>query len=117
MKILFLLLTSLHAGMGGSPTAQQQETFNWAQVTNVLGVSTTSSLLIGKNMGRKGLRLFNNSSNSIYISTQCHASSSTNLFAIIATFQSIDLSNPVYTGQVCGIRNSGTGNVVVTEFY
>lgn len=88
---------------------------------SVSPVITTSSVkIVNANPARKALVLYNNSANSVYLSTATPATSGTNLFYILPTFTQVSLTqlmpNTVYTGAIYGIRNAGTGSVVVTEF-
>jgi hypothetical protein len=63
---------------------------------------------------RKGLIIWNNSSNSVYLSYESVANSASCTF-ILATFQSWVMPNPIYTGIISAIRNSGTGTLTVWE--
>ena len=83
--------------------------------SNITTVSGTGSVLImNDNPNRKGFMLYNNSSNSIYIVFGATASSNA-CSAIIASFTQFIFMSP-YVGKISGIRNAGTGNVIVTEF-
>jgi hypothetical protein len=95
--------------------AMAQNAFNYG--VTVTPVATVQTVVVRANQNRKGMRIWNNSSNSVYLSAGLTCNSSTTLFAIVPTFQSFELTNVNYMGPVCAIRNSGSGNVVVTEFW
>jgi hypothetical protein len=78
-------------------------------------VATTSVLLIDTNLHRKGLLIYNNSANTIYIAYSTTASSATKMTLPIATFATWNMPLPIYTGPIAGIRNSGSGTCMVTE--
>lgn len=78
-------------------------------------VTTTSQLLIAANPNRIGLLMYNNSANSIYIAYGAAANSANKMSRILATFTQFAMEPPIYTGPIYGIRNSGTGTVLVTE--
>lgn len=81
-------------------------------ITSVLLVSVQ---IVAANPNRKALRIWNNSSNSVYVCTESPALSNRPI-EIITTFTSKGLPDVNYTGALYAIRNSGSGNVVVTEF-
>ncbi len=86
-----------------------------AKVTTSASVATTSVLLVGANVSRKGFILWNNSANSAYVSLADTSNSSTCTW-IVATFTSLVYCFPVsYTGPISAIRNSGTGTITVYE--
>src|SRR6266403_820089 len=91
-------------------------TISDATTVTSVNVATSSVQLIGANPNRKGMRIYNNSSNSIYLTSVSPANSGTNLFAIVATFTAFEFNNILYRGPVYGIRNAGTGAVITTEF-
>lgn len=78
-------------------------------------ITTVSQLIIAANPNRIGLILYNNSANSIYLAYGSAANSSTNMTKILATFANVTMEQPIYTGAIYGIRNAGTGTVLVTE--
>lgn len=83
-------------------------------------VTTTAVLLVAvrvcaANPDRKGFYLWNNSSNSCYINFGSTVASAAPV-AIVPSFQAhVHLGPTVWTGEIWAIRNSGSGNVVVTE--
>lgn len=81
--------------------------------TMTSSVGTVSTLISDKNANRKGLIIWNNSSNSCYI---CFAptANSANCTYIIPTFQSLTFINP-YVGELSVIRNAGTGVCTLWE--
>lgn len=88
-------------------------------VTASATITTVAVKIIGANPNRKGLSLYNNSSNSVYLRLGGAGNGGTNMSFILATFNQISISQLfpgiVWTGEVWGIRNSGTGVVVATE--
>lgn len=78
-------------------------------------ITTTSQLILAANPLRKGLILYNNSANSVYVALGSAANSSTNMTFILATFAHLIFPSPIYLGAIYGIRNSGTGTVLSTE--
>lgn len=85
-------------------------------VTNNV-IAEASGLVCGFNMDRRGIIVYNNSSNSVYLTFGPIATSST-CSLILATFASWQMLGPViWCGPISAIRNAGTGNVLVTELY
>lgn len=79
-------------------------------------VGNTSVKIANKNPYRQGLIIFNNSSNSMYVSFKGPAVAA-NCIRVIASYSSWEYQLPVcYTGEIYAIRNSGTGAVTVWEF-
>lgn len=80
-------------------------------------VTTSSVQIIEANRYRRGFSIWNNSSNSAYISFGTTASSATPT-AIIPTFQTFQMfTGVVWTGEISAIRNSGSGTLTVTEIW
>lgn len=75
----------------------------------------TSALLVGENPSRRGFVIWNNSSNSCYISCDT-VSIAASCTWILATFQAKEVLSIAYTGPLSAIRNSGTGTWTVWEF-
>lgn len=82
---------------------------------------TTTSVLLAttqvcaSNPSRKGLVIWNNSTNSAYVSFFATGDSATCTY-IVPTFASLTLLNNIcYTGPISAIRNSGTGNLTCWE--
>lgn len=94
-------------------------TSNLALITPSANITTTAVKIIGANANRKGLSLYNNSANSVYIKLGAAGNSGTDMTAILATFNQLPISQlfpvVIWTGEVWGIRNAGTGQVVATE--
>lgn len=87
-----------------------------AMITNSPVVTTLSQVIVSANPHRVGLIIYNNSANSIYLTFGPIANSNTLCTRALATFTQFDmLSGTIYTGEIAGIRNSGTGYCVVTE--
>lgn len=76
-------------------------------LTNVL---LSSVQIAPANPNRKGFIVFNNSTNSTYV-TMGATSSSASCTKLIATFTSWECYSP-YTGVLSAIRNAGSGNAV-----
>lgn len=76
----------------------------------------TSTVLIGSNPLRKGFMLYNNSSNSCYVTYGSTSASSTCSFILASFANYTHQSYCAYVGPLAAIRNAGTGTVVVTEF-
>lgn len=86
-----------------------------ATISVTATITTASVLVIAANANRKGLLIYNNSANSVYLAYGSAANSSTNMTRILATFTQFSMEAPIYTGAIYGIRNSGTGTCLVTE--
>jgi hypothetical protein len=86
-----------------------------ATVIATPSVTTTTVQLIDANPQRKGLMIYNNSANTVYIAYSATASSSVRMTLPIATFATWNMPSPIYTGPISGIRNAGSGTCMVTE--
>lgn len=85
--------------------------------TTSIPITTVSVLLVGSNPKRKGMYIWNNSSNSAYISFGATSSSATPTF-IVAAFSTLRFDGPaIYTGPVSAVRNSGTGTITTYEIH
>lgn len=83
--------------------------------TTSANVATTSVLIVQANLFRRCLYIWNNSSNSAYITFGPVSSGSTPT-AIVPSFTSFVMNaGPIYTGPISAIRNAGTGNMTTTE--
>src|SRR4051812_41942107 len=81
-------------------------------------VVNVSQVVVPRNPGRKGLVIYNNSANSVYLAFAETANSSTKMTLIIPTFAHWVATIPIYTGPIAAIRNgAGTGNLLITELY
>lgn len=84
-------------------------------VTTAANVALTSVQLVGTNKNRTGFIIWNNSSNSAYVTFGPTSSSSTPT-QIIPTFQSWQvLSGAIWQGPISAIRNAGSGSMTVYE--
>jgi hypothetical protein len=98
--------------IGGLPSGLVSEV---CTVTTSVSVTTASVLIATTNTSRKGFIIWNNSSNSIYLSFAPTSSSSTCTY-ILPTFASWVYNGPIiYQGPISGIRNSGSGTVTLYE--
>lgn len=84
-------------------------------VSPPIPVNPNNVKIIAANPNRKGLYIYNNSANSIYVAFGSAANSATNMTQIIATFTSFILPFPVYQGDIYATRNAGSGSAIVTE--
>lgn len=78
-------------------------------------MTTTSIRIIAANPQRIGLLLYNNSGNSAYIKYGSSGDSANNMSFILGANANWVMPQPVFTGELWGKRNSGTGTVVATE--
>lgn len=86
-----------------------------AKITISASVLLSSVLVLPANYDRKGLIIYNNSSNSVYL-TFARTSASNTCTRILAAFTQWDMLGPVvYTGAIAAIRNAGSGTLVITE--
>lgn len=80
-----------------------------------VNVALASVKILDANANRQGLVIFNNSSNSTYLSYGV-ASIAAECAEILTTFNQMKMTGPgVYTGEIHAIRNAGTGNCVCWE--
>lgn len=86
-----------------------------ATITASPTILLVSQKIISANPLRKGLILYNNSANSVYVALGSAANSNTNMTFIIPTFAHLSMALPVFTGDVYGVRNAGSGVILVTE--
>lgn len=78
-------------------------------------ITNVSQLVLPANPDRRGLIIYNNSGNSVYL-TFGPTSASNTCTRILATFAQWDMLGPVvYTGEISAIRNSGSGSLIITE--
>jgi hypothetical protein len=84
--------------------------------TVTASITTVSAAVVPANPSRLGILIYNNSANSVYINFGATASSSNAMCVLIATFTTYQMLGPaIYTGQISGIRNAGSGTLLVTE--
>lgn len=87
-----------------------------ALITTTGVIATTGQLLLAANPNRNGFYLYNNSANSVYVTYGSPPCAGTNITFILATFaQFIETTGVHYTGPLCGMHNSGSGTVTITE--
>lgn len=93
--------------------------FFWRDSTTIISTSvlTISTTILPPNQNRLAFMLYNNSANSGYF-TFSSVSSSNKCSFIVPTFANWywPFSNIYFSGALSCIRNSGSGNVIVTEF-
>ncbi len=84
-------------------------------IVNTPSITTVSQVVLQANPVRKGLVIYNNSSNSVYIAFAPTCSSASKMTLIIPTFSQYVMQLPIYGGVISAIRNSGTGSLLITE--
>jgi hypothetical protein len=97
-------------------TIMPGQTATVTPVSPGVNVTTTSVVIAPANPNRRGFVIFNNSSNSAYVSLAATsvASTCTRLVAAFASWEMV--GGLAYTGPISAIRNSGAGIVTVWEF-
>lgn len=85
-----------------------------ATPTITASIALISTQVVASNPARKGLVIYNNSANSVYL-TYGPVSTSNACTRILTTFAQWDMPSPIYTGAISGVRNAGLGTLVVTE--
>lgn len=113
IKFLFFLISSLSQPATGLILS------DYAHKT-ITAVATNSVQIVAANPARRALTIYNNSTNSAYITPECPAIAA-NLMEFLATNAGPTsltkwFGPVVYTGALCAIRNAGSGNVIVWEF-
>lgn len=78
-------------------------------------IATSAVLVLSANPLRKGLFIYNNSANSVYMAFDTTVSSANHMTLILATYSTFIMTLPIYTGPIAAIRNAGTGNLLITE--
>lgn len=92
-----------------------EDTKSTSTKVTTTNVATSSVVICAANPDRKGLFIWNNSSNSGYVAFALTATSAGPTF-IQATFSTYTMTmGTIWTGAVSAIRNAGTGNMVVWE--
>jgi hypothetical protein len=79
-------------------------------------IALVSTKVLSANINRRGLLIYNNSANSVYITYSSPASSS-GCHIIIPTFATYVMPSPIiWRGDVYAIRNAGSGALNMIEF-
>lgn len=99
-------LLNVLAELGGASASSQTRT----SVT----VNNIATLLASSNADRKGLFLYNDSGANIYVGFS-NTITASNFTVRLQNNAYWEMPNPFFTGNVYGIRNSGSGNMLVTE--
>lgn len=86
-----------------------------AVITPHIGVTAQPRLLAESNPERVGMIIYNIPAGSLYIAYGSTASSATFVTHRIAADSTWVMPPPIYLGPISGVRNSGTGTVIVTE--
>ncbi len=88
-----------------------------ATVTASASILLVSLQFLNANIKRRGLIIYNNSANSVYIAFDASVSSANHMSIIIPTFQSWVMPLPIYQGPMSAIRNAGSGTLLITELW
>ena len=88
--------------------------YTTATLSNVAS-SATNVTLLASNASRKGLVMFNDSTQSCYVKFAATATSSSYTYQLFPS-QTLDLGQPLYTGIIDGIWASANGNMRITEY-
>lgn len=86
-----------------------------SNITVTPSITTVSTKIISANPARKGIVIYNNSANSVYI---CYAGPATSAgcHLILATFATYNMLGPIiWQGDLYAIRNSGSGALNIVE--
>lgn len=87
-----------------------------ATFTTTNAITNSSQQILAANPNRKGIMIYNNSSNSVYITLQGPASG-TGCHLILAAFATWFSPGPViWRGPLYAIRNAGSGALNIVEF-
>lgn len=87
-----------------------------ANIITTPAVVNVSQLVLPANSSRRGLIIYNNSANSVYLAFDTICNSGNRMTLIIATFNQWVMPLPIYTGPIAAIRNgAGTGVLMITE--
>lgn len=123
-KLILLLLVSAPLYSHSMSPDELQATFkNLVQASDTATITTTpfaqaqiSKVIAPANTNRKGLIIYNNCGNSIYVAFAATANSANNMTIIIPTFAHWVMPAPIYRGVISAIKNAGTtGSIQVTE--
>lgn len=96
---------------------QSSQLYQAANATKIISPSIllVSQVVVPANPDRRGLIIYNNGANSVYL-TYGPVSVSAACTRILATFAQWEMMGPViYTGQISAIRNAGAGTLIITE--
>ncbi len=114
----FIKKAALALSFGFAGLSQAQTPASKIIKTTTASVTTVATEIIDVNKDRRGFAVWNNSSNSVYLTfgpTPCTSAAPT---VIVATFTSFQMFGAVvWTGEICAIRNSGSGTITITEIW
>ncbi len=85
-----------------------------AIITASVPITTAGVQIIASNLSRKGMMIYNNSANSIYIRYDTTVTGAT-CSDIIPTYTAWKMPSPCYRGPIAACRNAGSGNAIITE--
>lgn len=90
---------------------------NWVQITKPgIAAANTVYKILEANTQRRGLMLYNNTANSIYLVFGKNAGGA-DCNQIVASFANFNMMDKVYTGAIYASRNAGTtGTANIVEF-
>lgn len=77
--------------------------------------SATSVQLLAANAGRRGVTIFNDSTQALYVTFAATATTSNYTYKVFPS-QTLEFPLPMYPGRVDGIWDAANGNVRITEF-
>ncbi len=86
-------------------------------IINTPSIGLTSTLVLSANQWRRGLYVYNNGANTVYLSFDSFVSSATHMTIPVATFSTWVMQMPIYLGSLAAVRNSGTGILMITELF
>lgn len=90
---------------------------NWIQITKpTIAAANVNYKILDTNTQRRGLMLYNNTANSIYLVFGKNAGGA-DCNQIVASFANFNMLDKVYTGPIYASRNAGTsGTANIVEF-
>ena len=113
--LIFALLLCLHSAPALSEFQSGYFFSYTAKRTISPSVTTASQVVVEANPRRRGLLIYNNSTNSVYL-TYGPTSVSATPTRILATFTQFENLGPtLYMGAISAIRNAGSGSLIITE--
>lgn len=86
-----------------------------SKITASESILLVSKPIVGENLDRVGLILWNASANSVYVTFAASGDAANTVAVIIGAWSTWVMPMPVYRGPLSGVRNSGSGKVIATE--
>jgi len=100
---------------GVTETARGAGKATTGTITRVATSSGGSATLLASNVNRRGVVIYNDSLQNLYVKFNSGACSATSFTLILAPGQTLMESEMGYTGAITGILDGGSGNAQVTE--